>query len=243
MSSPTPSLEDSIAAFSGRCREAGFDIVHPFSVAGYNRTAPPPARLGTFCRAAPLGLIVGNTRYFWRVFREALDAEPALRKAVNPIDEYTEARIGFATAALGRSTLVSFVHAMDPAPIPIQRIAHAAGLAFLSPSHLSIHPAYGPWLAFRAVIVVDEDEMTGPPAPAESPCERCSKPCLPALRIALEHTRDPTVSSLGESWPLWAKVRDACPVGKSHRYGDDQIRYHYAKDRAMLRPVGVRAER
>jgi hypothetical protein len=57
---------------------------------------------------------------------------------------------------------------------------------------------------------------------------------LPALEIAVANTRDPTVTSLGESWPLWANVRDACPVGKVHRYGDDQIRYHYAKDRMML---------
>jgi methylmalonic aciduria homocystinuria type C protein len=180
---------------------------------------------------------VGNTRYFWRVFREALDADPNLRTAVNPIDDYTEARIGFATAALGRSTLVSYVHVVDPAPMPIQRIAHASGLAFLSPSHLSIHPTYGPWLAFRAAIVLDEDELPLSGELDDGPCSRCNKPCLPALEVAVASTRDPTVSSLGDSWPLWAKVRDACPVGKAHRYSDDQIRYHYAKDRAMLAPA------
>ena len=231
-------LQDSILAFALRCREAGFDIVHPFSVAAHNAAGTPPAQqLGTFGRQRPLGLIVGNTRYFWRVFREAVDADPKLRNAVNPIDEYTEARIGFATAALGRSTLVSFVHVTDPAPLPIQRMAQSGGLAFLSPSHLSIHPTYGPWIAFRAAIVVDDDELPPASAPGDSPCTGCSRPCLPALEAAVASTRDPTVTSLGEAWPLWAKVRDVCPVGRAHRYGDDQIRYHYSKDRAMLGPA------
>jgi methylmalonic aciduria homocystinuria type C protein len=232
-----PPLEDSIAAFAQRCGEAGFDLVQPFSVAAHNSTASRAQQLGTFGRPKPLGLIVGNTRYFWRIFREAVDADPSLRNAVNPVDDYTEARIGFATAALGRSTLVSYVHVVAPAPLPIQRIAHAAGVAFLSPSHLSIHPTYGPWIAFRAAIVVDEDEIPVPAPPGEGPCERCAKPCLPALEVAVKSTRDPTVTSLGNAWPLWTKVRDACPVGKSHRYGEDQIRYHYAKDRTVLGPT------
>jgi methylmalonic aciduria homocystinuria type C protein len=39
---------------------------------------------------------------------------------------------------------------------------------------------------------------------------------------------------IGDTWPLWLAVRDACPVGRAHRYCEDQIRYHYAGDRTAL---------
>jgi cyanocobalamin reductase (cyanide-eliminating) / alkylcobalamin dealkylase len=37
-----------------------------------------------------------------------------------------------------------------------------------------------------------------------------------------------------DTWRAWLAVRDACPVGREHRYGDDQIAYHYAKRRDAL---------
>lgn len=33
----------------------------------------------------------------------------------------------------------------------------------------------------------------------------------------------------------WIAVRDACPIGREHRYPEDQLRYHYTKDRSLLR--------
>jgi hypothetical protein len=36
-------------------------------------------------------------------------------------------------------------------------------------------------------------------------------------------------------WKSWAEVREVCPEGKLFRYGDDQLRYHYVKDRSILR--------
>ena len=36
------------------------------------------------------------------------------------------------------------------------------------------------------------------------------------------------------TWHDWLGVRDACPVAREARYGEDQIRYHYAKDPTAL---------
>jgi len=33
----------------------------------------------------------------------------------------------------------------------------------------------------------------------------------------------------------WIALRDSCNVGRNHRYDDDQLLYHYTKDRALLR--------
>jgi methylmalonic aciduria homocystinuria type C protein len=37
-----------------------------------------------------------------------------------------------------------------------------------------------------------------------------------------------TTEELRDRWRLWLAVRDACPVGREHRYSDEQIRFHYA---------------
>ena len=70
-----------------------------------------------------------------------------------------------------------------------------------------------------------------PPFPhIEDPCGACTHACTPAFRRAL--TADPWLTS--EPWWLWLAVRDACPLGREHRYGEDQIVYHYVKDRSLL---------
>jgi hypothetical protein len=33
---------------------------------------------------------------------------------------------------------------------------------------------------------------------------------------------------------LWLAVRDACPLGREHRYGDEQLAFHMGIERAAL---------
>lgn len=40
--------------------------------------------------------------------------------------------------------------------------------------------------------------------------------------------------SAGDSWRIWVAVRDAIQPEHPWRYGDDQIIYHYRKDKAHL---------
>jgi methylmalonic aciduria homocystinuria type C protein len=101
-------------------------------------------------------------------------------------------------------------------------------MAWLAPSHMCVHPTFGPWMALRAAIVID---VEGPPprAPIAPPCD-CATGCQAALDRALAARARESLSELRERWKLWLAVRDACPVGRAHRYDDDQIRYHYAGD-------------
>lgn len=36
-------------------------------------------------------------------------------------------------------------------------------------------------------------------------------------------------------WRPWLAVRDACPLGREHRYSEQQVAYHYTKDAKWLR--------
>jgi methylmalonic aciduria homocystinuria type C protein len=175
--------------------------------------------------------LVGNTRRLWPVFLRALSADAALRAEPNPLDSYVTARVRqLAASTLGRSFQVVFAHATSPKPFPIQRLAEAVDFAVTSPSHLSIHPEHGPWIALRAVVVVDAE---GPPPslkPLVSPCRGCSAPCVTAMRRALSACPPPvTEEAIAEHAADWIAIRDACPVGRASRYDEQQLMYHYTK--------------
>jgi methylmalonic aciduria homocystinuria type C protein len=196
--------------------EAGFDIVHPFDAHGVARALAIDA---LFDAERPCGWIVGNTRALWPRFLAARRADPELAASRDPLDRYVEQ-----TCAKLAGTRCLFVHRSENgAYLPFQRIAAAAGLGTVGPSQLLVHPTYGPWLGLRAIVLVAGTPITRVlPRP---PCE-CAERCASAF----DRARD-----VHSSWHEWLAARDACCVGREHRYGDDQIAYHYTKDHAHLR--------
>lgn len=211
----------------------GFDLVQAFAASDYNDS--PLARelefrLPTLGQQKPLALLVAHSRALWDVFPQHVRRTPELLESENPLDRYTESAIH----ALGAGSDVPFIglfsHQVDPV-VPIQRIAATAGLAELSPCHLSVHSELGPWLGLRAVLVFDRpySSPTGGSVGVTSHCSHCKKPCL----AVLEQTSR-AAQHRPAAWRDWLAVRDSCPVGRSARYGEAQIRYHYTKERRWL---------
>lgn len=208
-----------VRTVAARLAPVGIDIVHPYSTAWIEGGA----RDG-------LGLLIGNTRALWEPFVAACRADARLAVAADPLERYCETRIGAALTALPVAA-VGWAH--GPAPhLPIQQLAVRSGLAALSPVGLCIHPTYGPWFALRASVTLDCAGPAGDPAPATLRCADCAHACVPPF----ERARVAQVGRAGiaDTWPLWLSVREACPVGREHRYGEAQIRYHYAADRSVL---------
>lgn len=217
------------------CAEAGFDLAAPLRIDAYNRLVKPPYQLPAWREGRALAVLVGNTRAFWTVFGRALHSQPGLLQHPDPVDAYTEASISRVVEGLPVRHHERFAHEPQK-PVDMLRLALAAGFAHRSPSHLSVHPTIGPWFALRAVIVVEMDGPCDERCPIDV-CSPCPKPCVAALRQAMQAAKDASTSpekSVREHWRLWVAVRDACPIGRDHRYSDDQIRYHYAKDREVL---------
>jgi methylmalonic aciduria homocystinuria type C protein len=160
----------------------------------------------------------------------ALDAEPRLRDEEHPVDSYVERTVRTRLGNLGSRFELRFAHEPPPRRVAMQRLAELSGFAPLSPGRLVAHPVYGPWIALRAVVVLDLEGPTGSTPGATAPCLGCSAPCLPALEQALAEA-DPRSDHavLHERWRPWLAVRDACPVGREHRYSEPQIVYHYAR--------------
>ncbi len=208
--------------------EAGFDLVQPLAVAAYNATAHSEHRLPDFGRSAALGVVIGNTRALWPRFVRAWENDPDLRQEPHPLDAYVSRSLPSLVASVTneRAELV-FSHVTRPRAFPIQRAAEAAGLAAISPSHLAIHRDHGPWIAIRAVVVIDvEGPRDTPPAPR--PCDTCAAPCVPALEHALA-VSGPALNgaSISANAAAWIAIRDACPIGHPSRYSPPQLAHHY----------------
>ena len=213
------------ARLRGAWRGCGVDIAHPFSVRAWNEVAEPAQRLEDCARANPMAFFLANSRALWRHFVAALETTPSLLPCADPLDRYIEQAVTAPLAELTQRSVVHFSHDVERVR-PFGRFAHHCGLAALGPCQLSIHTSLGPWIALRAVVIVDLDAIEAPTA-RNNPCGGCAQPCMEKFSAAQGKGVD--------AWRSWLEVRKACPVGIDMAYGPEQTRYHYTKDRGALR--------
>lgn len=212
---------------------------------------PTPDALGH--RPSRAVVLVGNSRAIWPHFMAVLEAQPERRREAHPFDRFTSevlSRVALLVVGPRFAFDLRFAFEGGSRAFSATHLAAAAGLAHRGPAGLAIHPELGPWLALRAAIVIDTPGRAArPPDPV---CERClDKPCMSALAAAMGARSSDAFRGAGaetpaapaaavahhavrERWRAWLAVRDACPVGREHRYGDAQIRWHYAHDRSAL---------
>lgn len=193
----------------------------------YNSAVEPWLRLPDFGCPQSLAILVGNTRAMWPIFLAAARRDPELRAAVHPVERHAMNAVTAATRDLHFAVALRWAQTIGRGMVAMQRLAVVSGLAHLSPAGLAVHPTFGPWIALRAVAVIDVPGPGGAAPSAASPCDQCEVGCSRALR---------GMGPLpwGADWRRWLAVRDACPVGRQHRYDEDQIEYHYTKDRRVL---------
>ena len=219
-----------------RLSAAGLDLLQPLQVGWYNDRVEGALRLEDFGSGAHLALVIGNTKALWPKLLEALCRDSELASAEHPIHQYTERTVARAVTELGIAAHLRWSHDVGERRVAMQRLAHIAGLAYLSDSHLSVHPTYGSWIGLRAAVSFAVPGPASPPPELPHPCGGCSEQCLPAFARALEAMQGRLdEASAQANWQKWLACRDACPTGRQHRYGEAQIRYHYLKDRQQLR--------
>lgn len=162
---------------------------------------------------------------------EARDGQP------NPLDRYTRtvvedaARAALEPRGVAHAERFPFMDARaGEGHLPFQRLGRAAGVGGQSPLGLQIHPMFGPWWAYRGLIVVDV-EVPAAQALGDA-CEGCAAPCVgacPAGAVRREgfdvpacHARRLAV----EECKLSCAARIACVRGPEHRYTEEQLAFH-----------------
>ena len=219
----------------------GLDVWMPLDAAAFDAASAPVApalRLGSLLPGARAALVVGSAgRAFFDAFARLRAADDA---APNPFDRYTRATVaeaaGEALDPLGVAHVERFPFLGASAGgvvIPFQRLGRAVGLGASSPLGLQIHPTFGAWWAYRALVVVDAALPRA--APLSDGCAGCPAPCVaacPASAVQLAGFSVPACHARrleAEPCRLSCAARHACIRGPEHRYSDAQLAFHMAE--------------
>ncbi len=190
-----------------------------------------PLRLSSLLAGAAGALVAGaGGRGFFDRFvaaGEARDGRP------DPLDRYTARAVAEAVAGAlaGGAARFAIAHPFDRDPvIPFQRLGRAAGLGGPGPLALQIHPVFGPWWAYRVLIVLDRP-LPAAAAPGDG-CAGCAAPCVAACpgravaRTGFEVGACHAHRRADAACRLSCPARLACIRGPEHRYSDEQLAFH-----------------
>ncbi len=204
---------------------ASFSVTAQLSAEAAIAIAPT---LAASLAAVPCALLIGNTRELWPRFVNAYNADAQLRASPDPFDKFVETTL----AAVLDGRAVRFAHRLyDQTYVPMQRLAAASGLGALAPTQLVIHPTYGPWFSLRAIVAYQAAASAPSPGFAGCPASACQRNCQPAFDHAMAGA---TAGGPNSTWRDWLAVRTACTTGTAWRFSDEQIIYHYTKDRRVI---------
>lgn len=115
----------------------------------------------------------------------------------------------------------------------MQKLSYLSGICYLSPkSHLCMHPKFGVWMGLRAAIVFNCIYDKDPPVLIESVDPECEEKQGEMLNEIIKNKefniRNPAIAK------KWIDFRSLCEVGKEYKYSDNQLWYHYTKDKKYI---------
>lgn len=181
-------------------------------------------------------ILIGNAgRALWSSVKAAQLASD------DPIDDFSVGAVAqwFAEQLPGHSYTLLYP---GDKPVGLQALGQLAGWHHATPFRVGILPGWGSWFAYRAALLADTALPPTAPLQVESPCLSCAaRPCIAACpaqamaggEFALEACVD--YRRLPDSRCAHACVaRDACPVGREHRYDEEHMRHSYG---ASLRAI------
>ncbi len=220
--------------------------------------------------ASGVYVVVGNAGSgFWNSVRaghpqlqtllEALFDENGRGKIGDPVDQLSQTLVETAIEnhlpAARYELLFPPQSAAPPGFLPLQQLGRVAGWHQPSPLGSGMHPVFGLWFAYRAVVWIDAESVTaesvaGPTEstteetaaaqssdPLSDHCLRCeSQACVtacPASAITLADSPDMSACAgfrLAQDSRCADRclAREACPAVESRaQYPREQIRYHY----------------
>jgi hypothetical protein len=147
-------------------------------------------------------------------------------------------------AALRYTVVHPFMHG-GARTLNFVELGKAAGIAGPSILGVVVHPTYGPWIAFRAALLLDVMlDMTGA-AHGFDPCPGCvPRSCISACPVGavsfpagwdvpkcLTHRVEAEPDCAGR-----CHARVGCVLGPEHRYPDDELAYHQMRALRAMRP-------
>ena len=163
----------------------------------------------------------------------------------HPIDDFTVGAVRHWLADQQPAAAATFLYP-GGSPPDLQTLGRLAGWHHDSPFLVGLHADWGPWFAYRAVVLADTEFAPTEIAvhmSARSPCADCAgQPCrsaCPAHAMAdggfalAACTRYRIQPDSACAYTCLARL--ACPVGRRHRYSEAQLRHAYAQSLEAIR--------
>lgn len=185
-------------------------------------------------------IVLGNGgRDFWTAFRRHADAHPGWLEREHPLDDFTRAVVEDGILATlrtaGLDPVITYPFTTLGPRLDFVTLGRSAGLVGPSILGVAVHPTFGPWVAFRAALLVDRALELGGDALGFDPCPACrAKSCIAACPAgAVRHPQGWDVPACArrrveepESCASRCHARVGCVLGPEHRYSDEELAYH-----------------
>jgi len=179
---------------------------------------------------------------FVRHLKSSLEGAAHLKSA-DPLDQFTKYLVERVLAQVALGEEADVVYAYETLEnhgrcCSVKTVGHVSGLAWFDAEHtqISVHPTFGPWFAYRAVITFPNRTWTkGLPGNWEGPLKLCPCSQKELQRVAAVQAsvmaKWETVSER-ESWDGLIRVSETFTQGAEHKYCPQQMLYHYTPESA-----------
>lgn len=226
----------------------GLNLIAALPAERYEIAAAPAYRAGAIYPGCRSIVVIGNGGGdFWRAFKTHAAENPGWLERDNPLDDFTrevvEKEIAARIQTAGVRCIAVYPFGSGPA-LNFMQLAKLAGLAGPSIIGVVVHPVFGPWIAFRAALLIDREIDHPGGAIGFDPCPTCStRSCIsacPAAAVSFPSGWDipKCMAHRVEAHPECADrcdARVACVLGPDKRYPDDELAYHQMRALRLMR--------
>ncbi len=231
------------------CAPHGLNLVAAIPATRYDAVAAPDYRAGAIdSNAKALVVIANGGGAFWTAYQRHAARNPGWLARENPLDDFTRDVIEREVAPMVRETgsrcRVVYPFMGGDRTLNFIELGKVAGLAGPSILGVAVHPVYGPWIAFRAALLLDELIDAPGAAAGFDPCPACvPRSCIAACPVdAVSYPQGwdipKCLTHRVEVEPDCAPrchARAGCVLGPEHRYPDDELAYHQMRALRSMR--------
>ena len=225
----------------------GLNLVAAIPASRYDAGAATGARASEIDAGARSIVVIANGGgAFWTAFRRHAAHNPGWSERAHPLDDFTRVVIekSVAPALCGADPRCTVVYPFSGPTLNFIELGKAAGLAGPSILGVTVHPVYGPWIAFRAALLIGELIDAPGEAVGFDPCPGCTvRSCIPACPVGavgfpsgwdIPNCLRHRVEVEPDCAPR-CHARAGCVLGPEHRYPDDELAYHQMRALRSMR--------
>jgi epoxyqueuosine reductase len=237
-----------IESIRAAARPFGLNLVGAVLVERYDREVKAAYRVANHWPAARSIVVIGNGGGdFWRAYCAHAGRNPGWSSREHPLDDFTktvvENRITRGLVLAGEPCAAVYPFMDSTARLDFMQLGRITGIAGPSVLGVLINPKYGPWIAFRAALLMRTPLDSPGPAVGFDPCPSCvERSCIPSCPVLAISEAGWNVANciqhrveLESDCAPRCHARVGCVIGPEHRYPDDELAYHQSRALRAMR--------